>query len=101
MRACGGKPLSANQAIRHGVFRKSQHWLALIEWKYTESYGGSYLGFSKSGTDRRKIYQHLFDDPDCVVDTDLLPDIDVLYYEPFYQFMRQQFLAAVDMIMVA
>ena len=28
------------------------------------------------------------------MDTDLLPGIDVLYYEPFYQFMRQQFLAA-------
>ena len=66
----------------------------LIEWKYTESYGGSYLGFSTSGTDRRKIYQHLFDDPDCIVDTDLLPGVDALYYEPFYQFMRQQFLAA-------
>ena len=66
----------------------------LIEWKYTESYGNNYLGIAKSGTDRRKIYQHLFDDLNCIVDMDLLPGIDVLFYEPFYQFMRQQFLAA-------
>ncbi|MEN6580391.1 MAG: hypothetical protein ABFD05_07140, partial [Anaerolineaceae bacterium] len=54
----------------------------LIEWKYTESYGNNYLGFSKSGTDRRKIYQHLFDDVDCIVNMDLLPSIDALFYEP-------------------
>jgi len=66
----------------------------LIEWKYTESYGGNYLGIAKSGTDRRKIYQHLFDDVECIVDVNLLPNMDALFYEPFYQFMRQQFLAA-------
>lgn len=66
----------------------------LIEWKYTESYGSIYLGIAKSGTDRRKIYQHLVDDLDCIVNLDLLPGIDAFYYEPFYQFMRQQFLAA-------
>ena len=45
----------------------------LIEWKYTESYGRIYLGIAKSGTDRRKIYQHLFDDVECIVDENLLP----------------------------
>ena len=68
--------------------------VVLIEWKNTESYGSNLLGIAKSGTDRRKIYQHLFDDPDCIVDMGLLPGIDALFYEPFYQFMRQQFLAA-------
>lgn len=67
---------------------------ALIEWKYTESYGSNFLGIAKSVTDRRKIYQHLFDDLDCIVDMDLLPGMDALFYEPFYQFMRQQFLAS-------
>lgn len=66
----------------------------LIEWKYTESYSRTYLGIAKSGTDRRKIYQHLFDDLDCIVDKDLLPSLDWIFYEPFYQFMRQQFLAS-------
>lgn len=68
--------------------------VALIEWKYTESYSSTYLGIAKSGTDRRRIYQHLLDDPNCVVDLGKLPDVDALYVEPFYQFMRQQFLAA-------
>ncbi|HNW95883.1 MAG TPA: hypothetical protein PKW57_03800 [Anaerolineaceae bacterium] len=68
--------------------------VVLIEWKYTESYSGNYLGIADSGTDRRQIYQHLFDNPACVVDLNKLPDLDSLYYEPFYQFMRQQFLAA-------
>ncbi len=74
---------------------QDQKWQAvLIEWKYTESYGSNYLGIAKSGTDRRKIYQHLFDDVNCIVNMDLLPCIDALFYEPFYQFVRQQFLAA-------
>ena len=66
----------------------------LIEWKYTESYGGNYLGIADSGTDRREIYQHLFDESNCVVNKELLTSIDALYYEPFYQLMRQQFLAS-------
>lgn len=74
---------------------QDQKWQAvLIEWKYTESYGSNYLGIAKSGTDRRKIYQHLFDDVNCIVNMDLLPCIDALFYEPFYQFVRQQFLAS-------
>jgi hypothetical protein len=67
--------------------------IVLIEWKYTESYGGTNLKFAKSGTDRTKIYQHLFDHPDCLIRKDLLPNFDALFFEPFYQFMRQQFLA--------
>ncbi len=74
--------------------RDQKRQAVLIEWKYTESYGSNYLGIAPSGTDRRKIYQHLFDDLDCIIDVDLLPGIDALFYEPFYQFMRQQFLAA-------
>lgn len=66
----------------------------LIEWKYTESYGSTYLGISESGTDRREIYKHLFADTEGLIDKALLPNIDALYYEPFYQLMRQQFLAA-------
>jgi len=67
--------------------------VVLIEWKYTESYGGPSLIFSGSGTDRRKIYKHLFERDDCPINKDLLPSFDALFYEPFYQFMRQQFLA--------
>lgn len=67
--------------------------IVLIEWKYTESYGGTDLKFAKSGTDRTKIYQRFFDDLDCPIRKELLPSFDSLFFEPFYQFMRQQFLA--------
>jgi hypothetical protein len=67
--------------------------VVLIEWKYTESYGGNFLKFSKSGTDRTEIYRHLFEKADCPINKDILPSFDSLFYEPFYQFMRQQFLA--------
>ena len=67
--------------------------IVLIEWKYTESYGGTNLKFAKSGTDRTRIYRHLYDNPDCPIRKELLPEFDSLFFEPFYQFMRQQFLA--------
>jgi hypothetical protein len=67
--------------------------LNLIEWKYTESYTGNNLKFAASGTDRTAIYRHLFDAEDNPIDQSLLPDFRDLFYEPFYQFMRQQFLA--------
>ena len=68
--------------------------VVLIEWKYTESYNGNFLKFSDSGTDRTKIYRPLFEKDDCPVNKDILPNFDFLFYEPFYQFMRQQFLAS-------
>lgn len=71
--------------------RKRQ--VVLIEWKYTESYGGTFLKISDSGTDRTNIYRHLFESGDCPIKKDILPSFDSLFYEPFYQFMRQQFLA--------
>jgi hypothetical protein len=67
--------------------------VVLIEWKYTESYGGTFLKFSDSGTDRTGIYKHLFERHDCPINKDILPSFDSLFYEPFYQLMRQQFLA--------
>ena len=67
--------------------------IVLIEWKYTESYGGTNLKFAKSGTDRTSIYRNLFNNPDCPIRKELLPEFDSLFFEPFYQFMRQQFLA--------
>lgn len=67
--------------------------IALIEWKYTESYGGASLKIAKSGTDRTSIYRPLFRGDDCPINRELLPDFEALFYEPFYQLMRQQFLA--------
>ena len=67
--------------------------VVLIEWKYTESYGGTFLKISDSGTDRTGIYRHLFESADCPINKNILPSFDSLFYGPFYQFMRQQFLA--------
>jgi hypothetical protein len=73
--------------------RDKKRQVVLIEWKYTESYGGTFLKFSNSGTDRTEIYRHLFGKIDSPINKDILPSFDSLFYEPFYQFLRQQFLA--------
>ncbi len=67
--------------------------LVLIEWKYTESYGGASLKTAKSGRNRTKIYQKFYESADSPIAKDLLLNFDSLFYEPFYQLMRQQFLA--------
>ena len=75
--------------------------IVLIEWKYTESYGDTWLGLAASGTDRRLIYRWLFDCQGCrlcacdgcPLDRSLLTEFGDLFYEPFYQFMREEFLA--------
>ena len=65
----------------------------LIEWKYTETYSTVNLRLSKSGTDRTAIYRHLFDREDFPLRMDKTNDFDALFFEPFYQLMRQQLLA--------
>jgi hypothetical protein len=67
--------------------------IVLIEWKYTESYSSISKKVAASGTDRSLIYAHLYERDDCSLDKTILPHYDALFYEPFYQFMRQQFLA--------
>lgn len=66
--------------------------IVLIEWKYTESYGGTSLKISKNGTDRTKIYAHLYEKENCPLYKTKLSNFGDLFYEPFYQLMRQQFL---------
>jgi hypothetical protein len=67
--------------------------IVLIEWKYTESYASVSKKIAGSGTDRMAIYRHLYECDDCPFDKNRLPGFDALFYEPFYQLMRQQFLA--------
>ena len=54
--------------------------IALIEWKYTESYSSTWLKIAKSGTDRTAIYRHLFERVDFPLDKDVLPSFDALFY---------------------
>jgi hypothetical protein len=91
-RTRGAKFTSADAAVmfRH---KDGQKQIILIEWKYTESYYPTWLKYAASGTDRTKIYEHLYAAEDCPLAKELIPDFDCLFYEPFYQFMRQQFLA--------
>ena len=91
-RTRGANFTSADAAV---MFRRQdkKKQIVLIEWKYTESYGRIFLKFSRSGTDRTKIYEHLFRREDFPLKKELLPSFDSLFYEPFYQFMRQQSLA--------
>jgi hypothetical protein len=91
-RTRGANCTSADAAV---MFQRTdgRNQIVLIEWKYTESYNGSSLKISKSGTDRSCIYRQLFESNDCPIVKDLLPEFDSLFFEPFYQFMRQQFLA--------
>jgi hypothetical protein len=91
-RTRGANYTSADTAIK---FKRNDGkiQMVLIEWKYTESYGKVNLKYSKSGTDRTKIYRKFYLQYDSILDKKTLPSFDSLFYEPFYQFMRQQFLA--------
>jgi hypothetical protein len=91
-RTRGANFTSADAAV---MFERTdgQKQIVLIEWKYTESYSGTSLKKAKSGTYRTKIYAPLYERDDFPLNKALLPSFDDLFYEPFYQFMRQQLLA--------
>lgn len=91
-RTRGANFTSADAAV---MFRDNEgrRQFVLVEWKYTESYYPTSLKLAASGTDRTEIYAHLYYREDCVLAKELLPSFDALFFEPFYQLMRQQFLA--------
>jgi hypothetical protein len=91
-RTRGANFTSADAAVMF-EHRDGKRHMILIEWKYTESYSSASLKIAESGTDRTKIYQPLFNRDDCPINKVLLHNFDALFYEPFYQLMRQQFLA--------
>jgi hypothetical protein len=65
--------------------------LALVEWKYTESYLRRRKAAPASDAVRTKRYGDLWEAPDGP----LVPRVplDLMFDEPFYQLMRQQLLA--------
>jgi len=91
-RTRGANFTSADAAV---LFQNSdgKKQIILIEWKYTEAYSSTWLKYAPSGTDRTAIYQHLYKADGCPLNKSLIPSFDALFYEPFYQLMRQQFLA--------
>lgn len=89
----GANCTSADAAVR---FRSQDGsvQVVLIEWKYCESYSSrSYKIAGRSGKNRVDIYRKLLEAQDCPIDTGKLKSLDDLFYEPFYQLMRQQLLA--------
>lgn len=72
---------------------KGKKIIVLIEWKYTESYKPISYKYAKKDRDRALIYKHLWDMETCPIDKEKVNNFDDLFYEPFYQFTRQQFLA--------
>lgn len=63
----------------------------LIEWKYTEFYSKSDKSAETGGATRKSRYDNLIDDKDSPIQRTV--GIENLYYEPFYQLMRQTLLA--------
>ena len=63
----------------------------LIEWKYTETYGGQ---IAPAGNPTRVArYEKLAFEPDGPLKADLGLALRHFFYEPFYQLIRQQMLA--------
>jgi len=67
-----------------------QRTLLAIEWKYLESYGVESVATSKHGTDRVKTYRRLLEHSECPIS---VGNVRWLFYEPYYQLMRQTLLA--------
>jgi hypothetical protein len=72
-------------AIMVGKKGNGKNTLFLIEWKYTETYARE----NKYIARRSKLYDKLLSDPECPIATE---DFESLYYEPYYQLMRQTLL---------
>ena len=72
-------------AIMVGKKKDGKNILFLIEWKYTENYSEE----NKYIPERYNIYDKLLSESQCPIAT---TDYESMYYEPFYQLMRQTLL---------
>ena len=88
----GANCTSADAAVRFELDDGSIQ-IVLIEWKYTESYYSTPLKTAKSGRARTKIYEPFYLKDDCPLNKTMIADFKNLFFNPFYQLMRQQFLA--------
>jgi len=69
-------------ALMVGERTDGNNILFLIEWKYTEEYRAD----PKYIPERYDIYNKLLDEKNCPI---VINNYEALYYEPFYQLMRQ------------
>lgn len=84
-----GANCTSIDAIMLGKSIEGKKILFLIEWKYTESYGGEDLSKGKSGLVRVRTYERLINSTQCPIKKSFYED---LFFEPFYQMMRQTLL---------
>jgi len=80
-----GANATSIDAIMVGKKANGKNILVMIEWKYTEAYRPD----NKYIPARARIYDLLLADPDCPIKVERFEDV---YYEPFYQLMRQTLL---------
>ncbi len=80
-----GANATSIDAVMVGAKPDGKNILVMIEWKYTEDYRSD----NKYIPARANIYDHLLADPDCSIQSQ---NFESLYYEPYYQLMRQTLL---------
>ena len=80
-----GANATSVDAVMVGEKKPGSNVLVFIEWKYTEEYREE----NKYKPARYEIYAPLLEEPDSPI---LIKNFSSLYYEPFYQLMRQTLL---------
>ena len=80
-----GANCTSIDALMVGKKADGKNILFMIEWKYTEEYRQE----SKYIHHRYEIYNKLLSEDNCPI---VIDDYKALYYEPFYQLMRQTLL---------
>ena len=80
-----GANATAFDAVMIAKRHNAKNLLIGFEWKYTERYNQNNL-YKPA---RAKIYDPLLDDQDCPI---RVLNKEALYYEPYYQLMRQTLL---------
>jgi hypothetical protein len=84
-----GANCTSVDALMLGETRSGSLKLFLIEWKYTETYSPVTKNSGASGATRVAAYKNLLNHTGCPIST---KNQAALYYEPFYQLMRQTLL---------
>jgi Restriction Endonuclease associating with ARP len=86
-----GANVTSLDALMLGERSNGDAVILAIEWKYLETYGHRKVAqVSPAGTDRLARYKTLLEDPGCPIKPG---DPLRLFYEPYYQLMRQTLLA--------
>ena len=78
--------------------KKGRSRIVLIEWKYTERYSAESKAGGESGANRFNTYRPFIVGNECPLNLSCLgqdtdQQMQALFYEPFYQLMREQLLA--------